>query len=45
MNAEPELGLGIGAGLGAGGGLAPDPILGGMTDEELYESFRRLPVR
>jgi len=45
MNADAELGLGVGQGLGSGGGLIPDPLLGGLSDEELFQRYERLPTR
>jgi len=41
-NVEP--GMGGGTGLGSGGGLAPDPLLGGLSDEELTNLFQRMPA-
>ncbi len=36
-NAEPN--LGGGTGLGSGGGVAPDPIYSGLSDEELWNLY------
>ena len=41
-NAEPD--MGGGTGLGSGGGLAPDPFYGGLSDEELFNVFQRMPA-
>jgi len=41
-NVEP--GMGGGTGLGSGGGLAPDPLLGGLSDEELFNLFNKMPA-
>ncbi len=37
-------GLGYNDGLGGGMGLAPDPILGGLSDQELYNRYQRMPA-